>query len=119
MIDCYKCKSKDNLTTARTWKLKSGEKRKNYICRECATRRRREMYRDNPKTREAIKRNVRNYRARKPDRVKLWGAVQNIKMQPCVECGSEFTHKHHPDPLDKHKIVFLCPPHHSRAHRVV
>ncbi len=46
-----------------------------------------------------------------------WQAAQSIALEPCEVCGKEPAHRHHPNPVDKLKVVFLCPYHHTQAHK--
>ena len=40
-----------------------------------------------------------------------------IKRMPCMICGKEKTHAHHPDYVKPLEVIFLCSLHHKEIHR--
>ena len=68
---------------------------------------------------EAVKRAVKKYEAKNREKKKAWAARNYIELQPCVKCGKEPTHRHHPDYDKPMEVVFLCPLHHKEVHNPV
>lgn len=42
-----------------------------------------------------------------------------ISKRPCVVCGDENVHAHHPDYSKPLEVIFVCPKHHYAMHRVM
>lgn len=91
------------------------EQEKHYLTREYNTSRFKK-YRSTEKGRLAQKKANKNYEAKHPERRKAWDKAQIIKISPCVICGDENVHRHHPDISKPLEVVFLCPLHHRQEH---
>lgn len=117
-MKCYKCQSTENLTVARTFKSAPGKKYTYHICRSCNTIRQREKYAASESFKEAVKRNVKKYEARHPERYKAWGKASALPLLPCEVCGARNTHRHHDDISRPLEVRFLCPLHHKEADMV-
>lgn len=76
------------------------------------------LNRSTPDGYSKLKARVERYKSKNPDRVKAWRATTYYKIthEPCVVCGKEKTHRHHPDPKQKLLIIHLCPQHHKWVH---
>lgn len=117
---CYKCGSKEDLSNVTTRTLYDKVTTVTYrICRPCNTKSRRELYAKKGGSYQAQRRSIEAYRLKNKERAKAWGVVRNknLKKKPCVECGAEKIHWHHPDPNKPLWVVPLCPKHHSATHR--
>lgn len=117
---CRSCGSETNLYKDYSVMTKTLGLRTYYKCRECNTKKKK-RYRAGEKGSEASKRAVKRYEEKNPHRRMAWDeASKCIPLEPCSICGdNKLVHRHHPDIAKPLEIVFLCPLHHKRAHRVV
>lgn len=77
---------------------------------------------DNERNRVLINKLVKEYAKKYPERLKATSIVNyalktgKLKREPCVICGKEFVHGHHPDYDKPLEVVWLCPKHHKAVH---
>ena len=64
------------------------------------------------------------YRKANPEKARAHKAVYRailagvIKRLPCAVCGTtKRVHGHHPDYANPLNVIWLCPPHHKKAHQ--
>lgn len=107
MLMCCRCK-----TSGVDYKNKY---RNSGYCRSCHTEKMK-TYRATSKGKAAVKRAVKKYEINHPERRLAWNAVARVSTKPCVVCGELRVHKHHPNPLKRRLVVFLCPFHHKQVH---
>ena len=66
---------------------------------------------------------TRRYRSKHPDRARAHTLIAvrifrgKLKREPCVICGNDKTHAHHPDYSKPLEIVWFCPKHHRQLHK--
>ncbi len=116
-MKCEHCKAITNLMV-NGYSHKKENKR--YICRECNTKRTK-LYRNTPNGKKVIYAVITKYNKNNPERKKAWEKVNNSKFIlstkiPCY-CGELKVDAHHPNPLEKEKILWLCRLHHIGMHK--
>lgn len=87
-----------------------------YKCCDCNTERMK-RYRYTEEGKLAMKKAMDNYESRNPDRRKAWTKARELPNKPCVICGKQPSHKHHPDTKKPLFVIYLCPYHHKQAHK--
>lgn len=110
-IYCKSCKKIGLKDSKEFYKIS----RWSFRCRQCNT----EMlkkYRQTRSGKEATLKSISTYESRNPNRRLAWDAAAKIPKQPCIICGEMNVHRHHPNPLKKMDVIFLCPLHHKRVH---
>lgn len=77
-------------------------------------------YRATAKGKALLKKMVKQYEAKNPEKRKAWTKAQYLPRQlPCEICQKLPTRKHHEDynkPLD---VIYLCAYHHKKIHTIL
>ena len=78
----------------------------------------RKKYRTTFKGKVATLKAIKKYESNHRERKIAWGKAQCIKLEPCIKCGDTPSHRHHSNLKKPLEIIFLCPLHHKKIHRV-
>ena len=89
-----------------------------YYCNPCNTNRAR-MYRQTNNGKTNTYKATKKYTKSHKERSSAWSAVHwHIKVKGvCIVCGNPKVDGHHPNPLKKLQVIWLCRFHHKQVHK--
>lgn len=114
-MKCSHCGLKDNLIKYSKPKLIQY-----YMCRDCNTQRHRK-YLQTIGGKKTVYKATLKYNKSHPERVRAWSkvsrtlSIQSSKI-PCY-CGEIKVDGHHPNPIERDKVIWLCRLHHVQRHK--
>lgn len=118
---CATCKTIENLLPSPYTKVMNTDgtiRHAGYLCRSCQARRQRAYYLT-PRGKLTVRKHIKKYAEKNPERVKAWSKAQRIAKQPCAVCGDNRSQRHHPK-IDKPlEVIFLCALHHKQAESTI